>query len=296
MAHYSIWIPNASGDPTAALQSVGMEGLAQAGDLAPSSSVAIGGQGGPTSDGGLLLQWLDATAKPDCQARLGYHPQHQDWSPLPAFKLDGVQKPKGTVWIGFEKDRPVTPADLLRKGPYPGQANYLGESLVLGDKNVWQFPNQMLLPMEFAIDPDTGEDQKVVVQSEQPVWERMQHAFEVSKASFLKRQSQFWGELPEANRVGLEAPQTPPDAPQWTEYQIQDYCIWALSLNYRLTKLIAVGLRLFRDGNLWLALYETTDVAKIVTLQIALKKTELAWEIWRQGMSESPGSSGGVAA
>lgn len=298
MAHFSIWIPNGTGSEADALRSVGLGDLISSGnDLTPSASLSIAGEPGPGNTPGLLLQWLDAAAPPARQARLGYHPDQQDWQPLPAFKLDGELKPKGTAWLGIEKDRPVTPQDLLRRGDRAGEVRYRGNPVKLGDGNDWLLPDQFLLPMEFAIDPDTGEDTKVVTGAAQPVWEKMQQAFAAAKTSFLKEQQAMWDELPESERSGLDAPEKfSADVVEWTENQVQDYCVWALSLNYRVTKLIAVRLHLFNDQNLWPSFYSIINWQVMWPLQKALKKTEDRWESWRAKASESPATSGGAAA
>lgn len=291
MAHYSLWFPNKKGNPAEILASVGMAELAEAGDLSPSVSTAVGSAPGPGGTPGSLIQWLDATRPPNEQSRMGYNPGEQEWSPLPAIKVNGQIQPKGTVWIGFEKDRPVTPTDLLRTCQYVGQPRYVGESVTLGDGNDWQFPNQFDLPMEFAINPETGEDMKAVVKSDQPIWERMNDALAVSCGYALREQLNVWNRMPEE----IRGPQ--PEAAselQWNDFEVHDYCLWALSLNYRLTKLVGVALRLFNNTNLWQALYATTDRARIAGVQLALKKTQGDWEQWHNTKSQSPDISGGA--
>ena len=273
MAHFSIWIPNAVGQAEVALAQAGLgELVAEGGDLSPSGMPLM--QAGPSGGTGLLVQWIDPFCAGERGPRLGYHPEMQAWRPLPAFKVltngQTVLKPQGTSWIGFERDRPLIPTDLLRRAARAGEPRYRGQVLRLGDGQDWCLPNQWSLPMEFAIDPETGEDKKSVTQVAQPVWERMQIALSAAKNAFVRDQHQTWtelSELPEEARAGLEAPEPLVEGLKWTEYDVHDFLIWGLSLNYRVCKLIAVTLRLFSNENLWPALFEMTDVLAIWRLQ-----------------------------
>lgn len=300
MAHFSLWVPGAKGEPADVLSAVGLADLVSDNDLAPTGMpLSIPGpSGGP----GLLIQWIDAAATdPTAQPRIGYHQQQQDWQALPAFKMtqdkETILRPQGTVWIGFEKDRPLRPGDLLRRGPRPGLPRYAGRAVTLGDNHDWILPNQFRLPMEFAIDPETGEDVKVVVGSERPVWEHMQTALRMAIDSFRRDQWGLWNQIPEPDRDAADTPEPLADnaPPEWDDFQIQNYCLWALSLNYRISKLIGVGLHLFNNDNLWPALFETTDMLAIIKVQDALKKTEATWARWRAKSSALPAVSGGEA-
>ena len=168
--------------------------------------------------------------------------------------------------------------------------------MTLGDGNEWTIANQFNLPMEFAIDAATGDDKRAVTAKAEPVWERMQQALSAARNAFLRDQWDVWGQLPESERVGMEAPAPLVDGLDWTDYDIHDYVIWILSLNYRVTKLVSVHLRLFNNQTLWPALMDSTDGAAIWRLQDVQKKLEERLDAWRLKMSGSQGISGGVPA
>ncbi len=66
--------------------------------------------GGPGGGGGVVV--ADEERVPSDQ--VGYFPDRQVWRPL----VDA--KPAGSVWVGYAKDAPPGPADLLRDQPLRG--------------------------------------------------------------------------------------------------------------------------------------------------------------------------------
>lgn len=293
MAHYSLWIPKGEHEAAKALAAIGMSDLCVEGDLSPTAMPLP--MAGPCGGPGVLIQWLDPSLPGERQPRMGYHKELQTWKALPAYKVNGALKPQGTAWIGFDKDRPLQPADLLRRSKRSTEARYQGRLQVLGDGQIWQLPSMLDLPMEFAIDPETGEDKKVVVNGEMPVWTRLQEALTVARNAFLRDQNEMWGQLPESEQPAGSAPEKPSDL-SWNDFQIHDFNIWALSLNYRTNKLIAVELHLFNSGNAWHVLFDVTDRAVINRLLDSLKKTETLVENWHRKKLESPATSGGATA
>lgn len=153
-----------------------------------------------------------------------------------------VPGPLAHFWLRADD---VQPAELLR-GAAPRYAGYTAE---LGGRS-WVIPNGPRLPTRYGYDPHTGDLRLHVEPVHQAVADDCLQALEYAR------------EL-----VRVDADVGPDNAPRLIEHVGR-----MLSLNYRLTPVLAVMLGLFSPESLWRAFVLTTDVDAVTALFDELQK------------------------
>ena len=137
MSHYLVYVP---GEHVRAATADGAHPLAHVGlpDHA-AGAFAVALADGPDGKGGQLYAWVAGTAR----HRLHYNADEQDWIPA----VPHHDQPAERYWIGFWKDSPVTPRDIMRPRTTPGTELPIG-------KHAWRIPAADLLPAVAAFMPD----------------------------------------------------------------------------------------------------------------------------------------------
>ena len=164
--------------------------------------------------------------RPHLAPHLAHNPDSQTWHQLPG----------SDVWLGTQKGNPVTPDALLR-GTEP---RFEGFPVKLNDGQPWVIPSALSLPTDFDLD-SSGK------------------LIEVPKATFretYERTVAAWN-IAEQALTG----QTLPDYAQ-----VVDYVTHLLAMNYRLTRDIAVKLKLLDQQTAWAALLQTLDRDRLTDL------------------------------
>lgn len=239
MAHYSIYIPQATAPRSDLLDEVGLEGLVRPDDLGPSFFQVL--QQGPDGGSGFILTWVDPS-RPDANPKLGYFPDLQRWEKAPPDPER--QLPEGRYWFGIETARPPKPEDLARNVTLPG---FL---VTLADGNDWRLPKAGLLPHRIGIGPD-GRETQVVKDQFRRIADRMQWSFEDAAAAIR-------GEK-------LRKPR------EYRQYVAEMICE-----NYRVNLPLCYWLLLFDESNWWSVANSTVDWQRLIEIEEDLKKNEPA--------------------
>lgn len=200
--HYQIFLPGPQGAGNQKLlDQVGLGDLAERAEFHPTS------QPGP----GTLVYWVPAGQ----QARFGYQPDRQTWTPaIPRGEL-----PADRYQVGIWTDDPPLPADLLRDETFPGS------HVTLGDGRSWLIPEAGQLPRGWRRDR-TGAWYCIVQ-------DRFREFWDLSELFY----SQLTAWDPEDNQLTVDE-------------RFPNYAELALSLNYRYVPELADQLALFTSDNL----------------------------------------------
>ena len=92
-------------------------------------------QPGPDQGTGLVIAVCpESPAGGGREARCGYFPGEQTWMPIIEEGASGAVGANLSHWLGWERDAPPTPADLIRRKPIAGHL------VALGDGNDWLIP------------------------------------------------------------------------------------------------------------------------------------------------------------
>lgn len=226
MANYLIYIPNAQGQSPALLTAAGLGALVDIG-ISWSGREVI--NNGPDGGAGILFYWEDL-GRPDSNARGGVFLDSQEWKPE-----QGAATPR--FWIGWEKDRKPTPADLERK------KMHAGEAVTLCDGNAWTIPLARQLPHVNGLAPGGGFVRKI---------KREYAAFyDLAEATL---QDFLLGWNPETGQV------------KWSQEKCWPFSCAALAQNYYLTPEIIDALELLEDESHW-------QIARVVTQLDACMQT-----------------------
>lgn len=248
MAGYVLFIKGANSATAAAqLEPLGL------GDLGAGDLMATSVDSGPnqTHESGAIVGWLKGDGS---DPKLQIHPE-QTWIPLPA---KGSRK-KEDVWLGYEKNRPVSPSDLARRELMPGNL------VRLRDLNDWLIPAAQQLPRTFGL----GDDGQVTREVEPRFRAYFDRAFSAVQEVF--RPFGIWND-----ENGFKDDIEPND--EIKTVTIQDgtkLACEALSINYRLNYEIALMLGLLDDKSLVGVIACTFDMPEIFAVEQQKKKEEV---------------------
>ena len=294
MAHFLLFIPNATGDVAAALKRVGLDTLLRDDDFAPD---AQHNAKGPNGLSGMMVSWCPAvvTKAADYPAWEFSQEKHRA---IPAPPDPQKHLPAARCWYIDEPARPVAPSDLKRK-PADDLAALLptsnddsnarkeklldlantfrfpGFDVDLGDgRGVWHVPNQFRLPASFAID-ECGQFAQVVRPKFRSAYDRMLWAFEACRAQIAMMWQNEVGESfhDSHSSESRSDSATPADIEAVDAFQ---FCCDMLALNYRVTPWIAGTLGLFGPDNFWRVMIRSTDTFRINRLLEELRKKKEA--------------------
>lgn len=192
MSHYLVYVPREHCEAAQQLDATRspLEHVGLADHVAGAFSLAVAD--GPDNKGGTLFAWQPNNGA----VRLHYRADEQDWIPA----VPRYDQPAERYWLGFWRDSPVTPRDILRPRTTPGTELAIGE-------HSWRIPSAEMLPAVAAFMPD-GE------------W-----ATEVEPAY-----REYWSAV-ESLRLTLLAGREEMELAEMFEF-----CLQALSVNYRLAR------------------------------------------------------------
>lgn len=199
MAHYLIYVPAQHFD---AAEKSGKHPLEHVGlpDHIP-NAMGVRITDGPDHKGGQLYGWLASTA----QHRLNYDSGQQEWKPA----VPCGDEPAQRYWLGFWKESPITPRDLIRPQTTPGTELPIGQY-------AWRIPSADLLPA-VAVLGITGEWTTEVRPDYREYWSAAETMRATLAAGF--------------DELEMDA--------------VCEFCLKALSVNYRLTREVASHLQIF---------------------------------------------------
>lgn len=196
--HFLLFIPGSHGADIPA--SVGLDALREGASFTPIDA-------GPGGQAGNLVTW--STPFRHCPAV--YDPARQDWEP--AVPLNGREA--GRYWVGFWRDRPPRPDDLLRADAQRGAA------IQFGDGELWEVPRAWELPFD-------------VIRGQGGLYE----------LCVQRRFTEFF--------VGVHAWKVRFDNAKegagFLTADLAEFVEMALGINYRLTPEVISHLRLFQSG------------------------------------------------
>lgn len=201
--HYQLFIPNMKTLDPAKLADLGLPGFekgAQWHELSAEQS--------PCEKLGVLVTY----PKPGGPIHQNHiNTDRQEWIPAAS---DGMADDRvGRYWMGFWKDDPATPEDLLLPGAVGGRNN----GVLMGDGNRWLIPSIAYLNMDFVLSPDGRYTQQIPERFTDYVW----------------------GIMALFNRNGDEM------QARFDVEELFPHIIRGLKFNYRLTSEVAFHLRLF---------------------------------------------------
>ena len=194
--HFLVYLPSEHANAAETLASVGLGHLSEGAQRAAPVK-------GPDGEG-TIYTW-------DLSVNPVYRPEQQEW--VPAVQMGHM--PAGRYQVGFSKQHPPTPRELMHPLPIDGRA------VRFGDGQDWVLPKYLDIPYS-------------IVRNEQGEW--VYKALE-RYASFLLAVS-VWHD-----RMSGECAGTPA-----TDADLCDLVEQALSINYRLVPEVVNQLGLFRTG------------------------------------------------
>lgn len=158
--------------------------------------------------------------------RLHYNADEQDWIPA----VPHHDQPAQRYWVGFWKDSPVTPADIQRPRMLPGVELDLGP-----DSHHWRVPTDQSVPVEAAFGP-SGE------------WmSKVQPEF----ADYCAEVITWQNTLERGTR-------------QFILDDVYEFAVRVLSINYRITREVAQGLRVLREDDVTAVLMVATGRTDLI--------------------------------
>lgn len=250
MPHYLLFFPDRPSADPANFAAVGLADLLRPGDDQPKHFDSA--NGGPLELPGGLWTWTDPNLpgmRTERNPRPGYFPDDQEWTPAPADPSRRL--PQGRYWIGREKGKPITPADIARweAGSTEQGPPFRGRPVPMADGQAWTAPNCLALPHRYALDSDGAEVRRV----------KEEHA------AIYQRATWALAEAEKSLRDGTDMP----------ESECRRYCAEMLGHNYRINWEIAHWLGLF-DDECWLPLLlQTIDHEKLNSIREEVKKKAL---------------------
>jgi len=189
---------------------------------------------GPDNGRGSLFAWRSRHP----QQPVVFAPDRQRW--VAAIARDGLAASR--FWIGWEKDSPPGPRDLIR------EENYTGYLCKLGDSHEWIVPNAAMLPHNFRLS-NTGDVTLVIQERFREFWEKSRDWY------------QRFALNPDAEQIKVPA--------DWFHY-----LTFALSLNYRILPELISELELFTTQNAIHCAMATVDWSEIVAAESQKKNGE----------------------
>lgn len=249
MASYLIYIPGVQGAKNDHLEKLGLASLCV--DSSPEWMDVL--QHDPDGGHGLVACWRRAE---DSNPSFGVQ-DSQDWTaspPDPDLKLDA-----GAYWIGIERDRPVVPADLENTN------RHYSAEVLLCDGNWWAIPIASRLPHRHGLNHHTGEKYRRVAPQYEDFWNysekyAAQILAEMDAVEIIKQRRPNMSDEELTTQVPLE--------------DVWDYCVYELSLNYRISQSIVDRLDLFDDATMVKTVFATIDMAEILNFENDQKKTD----------------------
>lgn len=220
-----IFLPDKRGSNPFHLVEAGLSYLDRPGDHLSYTDLESTGPGGKP---GVIAGWIEDRPTPDTEL-FGYAPQRQTW----------IESANGKYWVGWQNDRPPSPATLARREMIDGPR------LELGDGNEWQLIAAARLPQQARLISGNWE------------WAPQQRF-----ASFVERTAWAFDVARKTLESGAGIP-----------IEAVDYAMGVLSWNYRITPEIADRLGLFTAEVLFHLLATTSDMKRLVEIQDTLKKT-----------------------
>ncbi len=181
---------------------------------------------GPDGHRGTLLYWHDGSVD-----SFGYFPDSQEWDKC----AKGKTYEQGAFWIGYTIGRPVEPHDLLKREYHDGTA------VTLNDGNEWLIPSAGMLPKVWGIDQETG----------------------TPCAKYDERFREF---CEESEKYAESICSMSEDGSATVSADWWQYCLTALSINYRIIPDVASKLGLFTTCNLFDVAMATCDRDFIVEI------------------------------
>ena len=214
MAHYMLWIHGN--------EAVANELLAEL-ELADGGQCVLTPSDGCTDGPGVLVAWLDFASEGSSSGT--YLPARQTWR----------EAGGGRFWLGFDNDRPVRPADIVRA------ETCRGLEVTLADGAAWEIPWARYVPHRWGM-----------------------NGVRVPKApyeAFCARANEIFTTVAQHNGVdGLTI------ADAWS------FCCMALAINYRLCPEIVELLELL-DDRVFAAVVFATIEFDVIAEVAAQKKT-----------------------
>jgi len=210
---------------------------------------------GPNDNYGTLVSWLigDMNRWP----KTSIH-GNQEWQPFPKSGDRNAE----SVWLGTETNSPVMPCDLARA------ERYQGNDIQMGDGEMWHIPSAQKLPHKYKLGGD-GEAVRVVEERFSQFYDR---AMELMAETFTR--INMWDDVKNAIKV----PDSLSNQDQIETITVQDgiaFCSMALSLNYRITREIALMLGLLDEQSNQQVVLATFEMQEILSvLSDDQKKTE----------------------
>lgn len=275
MAHFLIFLPNATGDARANLRTAGLDVLLRDDDFQPESQQGVG----PEKLVGQLITWLPATS-PASWPKWEFSSERHRALPAPP---DPERKlPGRRYWYLDEPGRAVTPTDLQRRpeGDLTGvqademavRPRYAGLSITLGDGQAWWLPNQFQLPHHFAID-ECGKFCSTVITPQRPLYDRMLWAFRSCQSQLAQMFCELPSDVLTADDRRFISEHPPRDIEHEEAFK---FSCEMLALNYRIDPWMAGVLGLFTPKNFWRVLMGVTDAATINQLIADVQKKTTA--------------------
>lgn len=211
--HFQIFLPNQQTQNKQALVDAGLADFRDGAQMMPLAT-----NHGPGDQPGTIVSWPKVGA-----GEFGFYPERQEWlAAIPSGELKA-----GRYWVGFWKDKPLVPEDLLLK-----HATW-GSPVILGDGRMWTIPTIQAFPRDVIRNRETGEYELTV--------QDRYHAAHFQAMGWLEK---------------LKADEQAP----WSE--LARFVESVLCLNYRLTPEVVDHLRLFNTKNIAPVLWEIIGVAK----------------------------------
>lgn len=260
--HFSLYFPGQTGASNAPLDRCGLAALYA--DRSPQwAPLERGPDGGP----GLLAVWQ--CGDPERDPPLAVTPT-QDWQPCRPVLAAGAGArategehqppapalPAGAYWVGIDRERPPTPADLAHK------TTYAGYWIRLADGQEWHVPTAALMSPLADLD-EHGR------YCERPRGEFAGFWHKSEKYA----QAMFTAAL-QHNALSLVAKKEPPPiAVEFDREELFQFCVEALAFNYRLNAEIVARLGLFDQLTMSTIVKAVIDLPKILDTQRE-KKTE----------------------
>ena len=190
---------------------------------------------GPDGGSGFMYCWTPQTGV--------YEPQNWTFFPAsPWVDRQGRVWPAKRYWIGIRKGAPPTPEELAKPHQFRGSQVFLADGLP------WTVPAAARLPHSYQINPLTGLVETLVREEFRGYWEEAQRWY----LSLIT--------------VDLEEV-TPEQITLWF-----DYCVEALSMNYRLPRDLVAHLRLIESNHLLKVAHATVERLAIELVEEDLQK------------------------
>lgn len=201
---------------------------------------ALGGT--PDGQRGLLVFFDCPMATHTCSPR-GINLEAQEWRE--AAKCGDLER--GRFWIGWNRENPPTPEDLVRTDTTPG------ESIQLLDRNYWEIAVQSFVPHRRGIDLETGREVR-----------RPQTAFKPFVDRCKELEEQFLSEDKDAIEIEGETIRMPGDFA---------FCSQALAINYRIVPDLVDALELVGDEELFHIVTAAIGIKTMAAIQREKKTT-----------------------